>query len=116
MHNKMSLQTLLAASGDMPAQQLALLAFLTLGVLESLANGLLSATEALQVFFHTENCLWVRKHLRDKRADTIMSHGAQLPDLFAILPAEEAHREFQRELAAIRALCLKLLEAQRLVA
>jgi hypothetical protein len=116
MHNKISLKTLLAASGELPEQQVALLAFLTLGVLESLANGLLSATDALQVFFHTENCLFVRKQLRDKIADAIMSHGIQLPDLFAVLPPEEAQREFQRELATIRALCLKLLEAQRLVA
>ena len=116
MHNKMSLKTLLAASDDMPAQQLALLALLTLGILESLANGLLSATDALQVFFHTDNCLFVRKQLHDKLANTIMSHGVQLPDLFEVLPPQEAYREFQRELATIRALCLKLLEAQRLVA
>jgi len=116
MHNKMSLKTLLAASDSMPAQQLTLLALLTLGILESLANGLLSATDALQVFFHTENCLFVRKQLRDKLANAIMSHGVQLPDLFAVLPPDEAQREFQRELATIRALCLKLLEAQRLVA
>ena len=116
MHNKMSLKTLLAASDGMSSQQLALLALLTLGILESLANGLLSATDALQVFFHTENCLFVRKQLRNKIADVIMSHGVQLPDLCAVLPPEEAQREFQRELATIRALCLKLLEAQRLVA
>ena len=116
MHNSMSLKTLLAASNGMPAQQLALLALLTLGILESLANGLLSATDALQVFFHTDNCLFVRRQLRDKLADAIMSHGVQLPDLFVVLPPEEAHREFQRELATIRSLCLKLLEAQRLVA
>ena len=116
MPNKMSLKTLLTASAEMPAQQLALLALLTLGMLESLANGLLSATDALQVFFHTENCLFVRKQFRDKLADAIMSHGVQLPDLFAVLPPEEAQREFQRELATIRALCLKLLEAQRLAA
>jgi hypothetical protein len=116
MHTNMSLKTLLAASGGMPAQQLALLALLTLGILESLANGLLSVTDALRVFFHTENCLFVRKQLRDKLADAIMSHGVQLPDLFEVLPPEEAHREFQRELATIRSLCLKLLEAQRLVA
>jgi hypothetical protein len=116
MHNSMSLKTLLAASGETRAQQLVLLALLTLGMLESLANGLLSATDALRVFFHTENCLFVRKHLRDKLADAIMSHGVQLPDLFEVLPPEEAHREFQRELATIRSLCLKLLEGQRLVA
>ena len=116
MHNSMSLKTLLAASNGMPAQQLALLALLTLGILESLANGLLSATDALREFFHTDNCLFVRRQLRDKLADAIMSHGVQLPDLFAVLPPEEAHREFQRELATIRSLCLKLLEAQRLAA
>ena len=116
MHNKMSLQTFLAASAGMPAQQLAVFALLTLGILESLAHGLLSATDALGVFFHAENCLYVRKHLHDKTADAVMSHGVQLPDLFEALPTAEAHREFQRELATIRALCLKLLEAQRLVA
>lgn len=116
MHSIMSLKTLLTASGALPAQQLALLALLTLGVLESLANGLLSATDTLQVFFHTENCLFVRKQLRDKTADAIMSHGVQLPDLVAVLPPDEAQREFQRELATIRALCFKLLAAQRLVA
>jgi hypothetical protein len=116
MHNTMSLQTLLAASGGTPAPQLGLLALLTLGILESLANGILSTTDALRVFFHTENCLFVRKQLRDKLADAIMSHGVQLPDLFEALPPEEAHREFQRELATIRSLCLKLLETQRLAA
>ena len=43
-------------------------------------------------------------------------HGVQLPDLFEALPPEEAQREFQRELAVMRALCLKLVEDQRLVA
>jgi hypothetical protein len=116
MHNSMSFKTLLAASGGTRAQQLVFLALLTLGMLESLANGLLSATDALRVFFHAEHCLFVRKHLCEKLADAIMSHGVQLPDLFEVLPPEEAHREFQRELATIRSLCLKLLEVQRLVA
>jgi hypothetical protein len=53
--------------------------------------------------------------LCDKTADAIMSHGVQLPDLFDVLPREEAHREFQRELAIMRALCLKLLEEKQLV-
>ena len=116
MNDSMSLKTLLAASSEMPAQQLVFFALLTLGILESLANGLLSATDVLQVFFHTENCLYVRKQLRDKIADAIMSHGVQLPDMFVVLPPEEAQREFQRELATIRSLCLKLLEEKRLVA
>jgi hypothetical protein len=116
MHHRMSLQALLAASNELPGQRLALFALLTLGILESLAHGLLSATDALRVFFHAENCLFVRKHLRDKTADVVMSHGVQLPDLFEGLPTTDAHREFQRELAAMRALCLKLLEQKKLVA
>jgi hypothetical protein len=116
MDHKMSLQALLAVSNESPGQRLVLFALLTLGILESLAHGLLSATDALGVFFHAENCLFVRKHLRDKTADTVMSHGVQLPDLFEALPAVEAQREFQRELTTMRALCLKLLEQKQLVA
>jgi hypothetical protein len=116
MNNDMKLETLLAASGRTPEQQLTHFALLNLGMIESLANGLVSVTDALRVFFHAENCLFVRKCLREKIADEIMSHGVQLPDLFEALPTEEAHREFQRELATMRALCLKLLEERRLVA
>lgn len=116
MHTKMSLQKFLAPSDGIPAQQLAILALLTLGLLESLAHGLLSTSDAVQMFFHADNCLYVRKHLRNKTADAVMSHGVQLPDLCEALPTAEAHREFQRELAAMRALCLKLLEAQQFVA
>jgi hypothetical protein len=116
MNNSISLKTVLAASGETPAQQGVLFALLNLGMIESLANGLLSATDAVQAFFHTENCLFVRKRLRDKTADAIMSHGVQLPDVFDVLPREEAHREFHRELAIMRALCLKLLAEKQLVA
>jgi len=116
MNPTLSLKTILAASGGTSAQQLVLFALLTLGMLEPLANGLLSAADALRVFFHAENCLFVRKQLRDKTVDAIMSHGVQLPDLFEVLPLTEAHREFQRELAAMRSLCLKLLEEKLLVA
>ena len=116
MNNSMSLQTLLAAAGGTPAQQLAFFALLNLGIIEALDNGLLSATHALRVFFHTENCLFVRKHLRDKTADAIMSHGVQLADVFDVLPREEAHREFQRELATMRDLCLKLLAEKQVIA
>ena len=116
MHHSMSLQALLAVSNDSPGQRLALFAFLTLGIIESLASGLLSVTDALRVFFHAENCLFIRTHVRDKTADAVMSHGVQLPDLFEVLPPAEAHREFQRELATMRSLCLKLLEQKPLVA
>jgi hypothetical protein len=116
MKNRMHLQSLLTASKVSPRQQVVLFALLTLGIIDSLANGLMSANAALRVFFHAENCRFVRTHLRDKVADRIMSHGVQLPDLYEALSTEEAQREFQSELATMRALCLKLLEAKHLVA
>lgn len=116
MNNSISLKTLLAAYDETTSQQLSLFALLNLGIIESLANGLISATDALRVFFNMENCLFVRKQLCDKIADEIMSRGVQLPDLFAVLPTEEAHREFQHELSTMRSLCLKLLEEKHWVA
>jgi hypothetical protein len=92
MNNAVNLETLLTAADRTPAQQASLFALLNLGIIESLANGLLSAPDALRVFFHADNCLFVRKRLRNKIADEIMSHGVQLPDLFEALPPTEAHR------------------------
>jgi hypothetical protein len=80
---------------------------------QSLASGALSPTEAVERFYHADNCLYVRKHLRSKEANAIMSHGVQLPDLFDCLSPEEAQREFYHELETMRALCLKLLEKGR---
>jgi hypothetical protein len=116
MNEIILLKTVLLASGETPVQQLTLFALLNLGMIESLANGLISVTDASRIFYNAENCLFVRRQLREKPADEIMSRGVQLPDLFAVLPTEEAHREFQRELVTMRSLCLKLLESQRLVA
>ena len=99
------------ASGDPgPTQQLELFALLNLGMVQSLASGVLSATEAIQRFYHADSCLYVRKHLQNRDANAIMSHGVQLPDLFDSLSAEEAQREFFHELETMRSLCLKLLE------
>lgn len=103
----------LSDSGKSPTQQLELFALLNLGITQSLVSGVLSATEALQNFYHADNCLYVQKHLLSKEANVIMSHGVQLPDLFDYLPAEEAQREFLHELETIRTLCLKLLEKER---
>src|SRR4051794_409516 len=106
MNNGVNLKTLLAASGETPGDQLAVFAWLNLGLIESLTQGLLSATSAVRTFYNANNCLFVRKHFRGKVADEVMSRGVQLPDVFDALPAEEAHREFQRELATMRTLCL----------
>lgn len=115
-NNVMHLERLFVARRGIPEQRLALFALLNLGLLESLANGVLNATDAVRVFYHADNCVFVRKRLREKSADEIMSRGVQLPDLFEALTPEEAHREFQRELAMMRSLCLRLLEEKPLVA
>lgn len=100
------------ASGSLP-QQLELFALLNLGMIQSLASGVVSATEAVQHFYHAENCLYARKQLRNREANAIMSRGVQLPDLFESLSTEEAQREFYHELETMRSLCLKLLEKGR---
>ncbi len=102
--------------GETPAPEefLGRFAFFALGVAESVAAGILSASEAVRRFFHAENCLYVRKRVRDRIADDIMSRGVQLADLFDALPADEANRELRRELEAIRQLCLTLLEREQI--
>ncbi len=115
MNQGVRLQSLLETA-DNRRQQLALFAWFCLGLIESLANGRSTATEAVRLFFNADNCLFIRKRLRDKLADHIMSRGVQLPDLFTVLPAEEAHREFQHELSAMRSLCLVLLDTSKQVA
>jgi len=90
-------------------EPLLLFALLSLGLVQSLASGVLTPEEAADRFFSADNCLFVRRHLRNRTADAIMSRGVQLPDLFTALPAAEARREFYAELELIRTLCLKLL-------
>ncbi|NOT56889.1 MAG: hypothetical protein HOP18_20005 [Deltaproteobacteria bacterium] len=86
---------------------------LNLGLVQALASGVVSPTEAVQRFYHAENCLYVQQHFRQKAAQVLMSHGVQLPDLFEGLPAEEAQRELYHELERMRTLCLLLLEKKR---
>ncbi|HVA48845.1 MAG TPA: hypothetical protein VNH11_20935 [Pirellulales bacterium] len=112
----MNLESLLSRELPAASNGIALFAVLNLGLIESLANGALGTAEAVRVFYNAENCLFVEKRLRDKTAREIMSRGVQLPDLFAAFSEDDARREFQHELAAMRTLCLKLLEQQRLAA
>jgi hypothetical protein len=112
----MRLEALLAAAGGDRAEELKLFARLALGVIEELDQGLLSASAAVGLFYNADNCLFVRKHFREKMPDRIMSHGVQLPDLFDALPSELAYREFKRELGRMRSLCLSILDARPLVA
>jgi quinol monooxygenase YgiN len=87
-------------------------AAVTLGVIEALASGSISADVATRLYFDADNCLFVHKYFHDKLADEIMSHGVQLQDLFDALPSNEAQQEFQRELTTMRSLCLQLFERQ----
>ena len=114
--NRISLQTLLSDPEKSPEQKLALFAWLNLGIIESLGRGHLTPADALRIFFNGENCLFVRHELADENADTIMSCGVQLPDLFDILPADKAQQEFQSELSTMRSLCVNILEEKRLAA
>jgi hypothetical protein len=115
MKGNIDLRILLAQASDRQ-QKITSFALLCLGIIESLAGGLVSVNDAVRIFFHAENCLFVRKNLRQRIADQIMSRGIQLPDLFDMLPTEEAQREFQHELSRMRSLGLKLLEEQRVAA
>jgi hypothetical protein len=99
-------------SGDL-TQQLRYFALLNLGMVQSLASGVISGTEAVQLFYNAENCLYVREHFRNKKANAIMSHGVQLPDLFEALSADEASREFFHELETMRSLCMNLLATRK---
>jgi len=113
MNKRIDLAALPEGTGKSRPEQVALFALINLGIVESLSNGLISAAESLQLFFHADNCLFVRKKLRIRVADQIMSHGVQLADVFDVLPAEQAQREFNRELAKLRNLCLELLGEKR---
>jgi hypothetical protein len=113
---KIELERLLAALDKRRKDHLAFFALINIGLIESLANGSISATEAVGRFYFADNCLAVQKTLKNKTADRIMSHGVQLPDLFDCLPIKDAQREFLHELAVMKNLCLQLLERGRKVA
>jgi hypothetical protein len=101
-------------SGDVP-RQLESFAIFSLGVIESLMNGSIKPDESVPFFFHAANCSYIRR-LKNKLADAVMGRGVQLADLFDVMPPDEAQREFQRELEAMRGLCVRLLKKRKLVA
>lgn len=103
----------LAALSARQKQPRVIFALAALGIIDSLIAGSMTPTEAIRTFFHAKNCRYVRSKLRDKRADEVMGRGVQLADLFNVMPVEEAHREFQHELAAMKSLCHELLQAER---
>jgi hypothetical protein len=116
MESTIRLNAILTVASDSPEGRLSIFAVVTLGIIESLANGSLSTKDVVLLFFNADNCVHVRKHLKDKLADRIMSHGVQLPDLFDVLPAEEAQRQFLHELNVMRSLCFQLIDKARVAA
>jgi hypothetical protein len=113
MIRKIQFERLMSGPHRQSGSKVGVLALLTLGIVEMLERGTLSSQDAARLFFHAENCLYVRRRLRDKAADDIMAHGVQLADLFQALSDREARQEFRQELETLRSLCLRLLGQRR---
>jgi hypothetical protein len=109
MERLQSINIVLSKLSGSPSQKLELFALVNLGLIQSLASGVLTPTDAISRFYHVENCLYVKSQHRQKEAQEIMSRGIQLADLFESLSPEEAQREFYRELETMRFLCLRIL-------
>ncbi len=65
-------------------EPLAVFALLNLGLVQSLASGVVTPEDAVDTFYHAGNCLFARRDIHSKTADAVMSHGTQLADLFAV--------------------------------
>jgi len=94
----------------------ALFAVTSLGIIDSLVAGSLNPTEVVHVFFHGKNIRFAKSKLGDERAVEVMGRRPQLADLFDAMPVEEALRESQQELQAMKSLCYESLEAERAAA
>jgi hypothetical protein len=110
------LERLLCGHGTSPEEQREVFAFLMLGLLDSLENGVVSPADAVAICFHAENCRFAGSALKCADAEEVMGRGSQLADLFEALPVEEANREYAMEVAAMKNLCLAILGRERLVA
>lgn len=97
-------------AGD-PDKKLESFALLNLGLLQAVASGTMTAGDAVECFYHADNCRHVHDHFKSKGPGITMSHGVQLSDLFAALSPEEAQRELYAELEKMRGLSLKLLRS-----
>ena len=91
------------------SQRLAVFAVINLGVMQSVGAKAMSPDQATERFFHVSNCLYVKRSLKNKLADEVMSRGVQLADLFDSLPSPQARVELSKELVCMHDLCLKLL-------
>lgn len=115
-HPPILLERILGLPGIGSDGQREVFALLTLGLLDSVETGVLSPADAVEIFFHIENCRFVEASVQSADASEVMGRGAQLPDLFDALGPEEARRECGAEVAAMRTRCLAMLGHERLVA
>jgi hypothetical protein len=116
MNHKIDLRALLANGEGKSQSSLALFAWLNLGIVESLTNGVLAPADAVRIFFNADNCQFVLQELTEETANEIMSRGVQLADIFEAVPSDKANQEFQNELATIRSLSLDILQNERIAA
>ena len=68
MKQHQSSRIVLSVALEAIAQQQELFALLNLGLVQSLTSGVISPSEAVERFYHAENCLYVQKHFRQKAA------------------------------------------------
>ncbi len=93
----------------MDRSPLGMFVLLNLGLIELLRSGTIPAEEGVVRFYHSRNCLYVHRKLKNPVCDEIMTRGAQLPDLFDALTPARARRRFAGELEEMRRLCMTLL-------
>lgn len=113
--NKIKLDTL-SLNVESKDEIFTIFAFLCLGIIDSLAMGMITPKEALKLFFHADNCLYIHNILENKTADEIMCAGVQLQDAVDILPPDKAQSELQIELSNLHSFCIKLIGAKPIAA
>ncbi|HET6884225.1 MAG TPA: hypothetical protein VFI31_28995 [Pirellulales bacterium] len=90
-------------------QKLAVFAGLNLAMLASVESKAATLSDVTAGFYHAANCLYVKRSMKNKDANELMSRGVQLADLFDALSQRRAEAELKRELHAMRAICYKML-------
>lgn len=96
-------------SGLEKSQKLAVFAGLNLAMLASIDAKGKALSEITAGFYNATNCQYVKRSIKHKEADELMSRGVQLSDLFEVLPRRTAEAELKVEKNAMRAICYKLL-------
>src|SRR5437016_2151615 len=68
MTQRIDLRTLLGNASD---DRLALFAWLNLGIVKSLTKSILKPEDAVRIFFHGDNCLFVKTEFGEETAEKI---------------------------------------------